>query len=183
LNARPKDRILPVGKLPNDLLARLLRRYIRLDRRVAVGPAIGEDAAAIRLPDRYLIAKTDPITFVTDDIGFYALHINANDLVTMGAVPRWFLVTLLLPEGKTTPALVERIFGLQPMGLIASGALLLSVHPKDSRKILERLHQNGIKASAIGKVVQRRNRVLLRKEGRWAPLPRFKRDEIARLFG
>jgi hydrogenase expression/formation protein HypE len=90
--------ILPVGKLPAVLLRSLLARFPgHRDSRVAVGPGIGLDAAAIDINRHYLIAKTDPITFVTEEIGTYALTINANDLATMGATPRWFLTTLLLP--------------------------------------------------------------------------------------
>jgi len=100
----------PVGKLPAEVLARLLERYRLEDERVIVGARIGEDAAVIDMGERYLVVKTDPITFATDHIGWYAVCINANDLVTMGATPRWFLATLLLPEGKTDEALAEGIF-------------------------------------------------------------------------
>jgi hydrogenase expression/formation protein HypE len=337
----PKNRILPVGKLPSHLLGRLLNRYASKDHRVVVGAAIGEDATAIRFSDRYLIAKTDPITFVTDDIGLYAIHINANDLATMGATPRWFLVTLLFPEKKTSETLVEKIFRqlsracetlgislcgghteitygidrpivigqmlgevrknrlirtsgakigdellltkgiaiegtsiiarsfqdiiaerfgkrfvqrcrrfvfnpgisvlqdafiasrsgrvhamhdptegglssglyelaqaaevglsidndripilpetqkicdtfhLNPLGLIASGTLLLSVHTDDGQRILNKLHRRGIPATCIGKVVSRKRGVLLKTHDRWALFPKFDRDEITRLF-
>jgi len=47
------------------------------------------------------VAKTDPITFATELIGWYAVHINANDIATMGVKPRWFLATILLPEQAT----------------------------------------------------------------------------------
>ncbi len=77
---------------------------------MVVGPGIGLDAAAIRFGGRVLVAKTDPITFVADEIGTYALAINANDVATTGATPRWFLATLLLPPGSTTPATVTRLF-------------------------------------------------------------------------
>jgi hydrogenase maturation factor len=77
---------------------------------VVVGPGIGLDAAAIRMGRRVLVAKTDPITFVSEEIGSYALMINANDLATMGAVPRWFLATVLLPPGRTSAASVARLF-------------------------------------------------------------------------
>ena len=33
---------------------------------------------------------SDPITFATDAIGRYAVAVNANDMATSGAVPRWF---------------------------------------------------------------------------------------------
>jgi hydrogenase expression/formation protein HypE len=107
-------RVLPTGKLSPTLLRRLLKRLGRSgpsrDSRLIVGPGIGLDAAAIDLGDRYLVAKTDPITFVADEIGVYALTINANDLATMGARPRWFLATLLLPAGSTTKTQISRIF-------------------------------------------------------------------------
>ena len=73
-------------------------------------PGIGRDAAVISFPDRYLVAKTDPITFATDQIGWYAVQVNANDIAAMGGKPLWFLATLLLPEGKTGFAEVEAIF-------------------------------------------------------------------------
>jgi len=101
---------LPVGKLRADVLERLFEKFAPGDARVVVGPKIGEDAAVIEMGDRYLVATTDPITFATDEIGWYALQVNANDLAVRGARPRWFLATLLLPERATTDALVEQIF-------------------------------------------------------------------------
>jgi hydrogenase expression/formation protein HypE len=102
---------LPVGKLPSALLAELLRKHVTPDDRVIVGPRVGEDAAVLDLGDRYLVATTDPITFVTDDLGWYAVVVNANDVAVRGATPRWFLATLLLPEGGATDASVESLFG------------------------------------------------------------------------
>jgi hydrogenase expression/formation protein HypE len=97
------------GKLPPDLLAELLRGLAVDDPRVIVGPGVGEDAAALDFGDRLLLAKTDPITFATDLIGWYAVNVNANDIACMGGTPRWFLGTLLLPE-TTTEEEVAGIF-------------------------------------------------------------------------
>ena len=102
--------VLPVGKLPPALLARLLEQYTISNDRVAVGPRIGEDTTAVDFGDRYLLAKTDPITFVAEDIGYYAINVNANDIACSGGEPKWFLATVLLPEGKTDESLVERLF-------------------------------------------------------------------------
>jgi hydrogenase maturation factor len=89
----------------------LLARFARSrDPRVVVGAGIGLDAAAIRLDGRLLVAKTDPITFVADEIGTYALLINANDLAAMGATPKWFLATVLLPAHSTTATRVASLF-------------------------------------------------------------------------
>lgn len=101
---------LPTGKLPPELLADLLNRHVAPDPLVLAGPGIGIDAAILDLGDRCLVAKTDPITYAADRIGWYAVHINANDVACCGARPRWFLVTVLLPEGETTGQLAESIF-------------------------------------------------------------------------
>lgn len=103
------DAVLPTGKLPLELLVELLRSCPAQDPRVVVGARAGEDAAIIDWGDRFLVAKSDPITFATERIGWYAVHVNANDVATRGARPRWLLVTLLLPEGKATFALARSI--------------------------------------------------------------------------
>jgi hydrogenase expression/formation protein HypE len=101
---------LPVGKLRAELLERLIGKFAPSHPRVVVGPRVGEDAAVLDMGDRYLVATTDPITFATDEMGWYALCVNANDLAVRGARPLWFLATLLLPEGGTSEARAERLF-------------------------------------------------------------------------
>ncbi len=330
----------PLGKLPPEHLAHLLARHARSDARVVLGPGVGRDAAVISFDDRYIVAKTDPITFATDEIGWYAVHVNANDVACTGAAPRWFLATLLLPEGQTTPMLADAIFdqiaaacgeldvtlvgghteithgldrpivvgcmlgevspdrlvrpdgaqpgdallitkgiavegtaiiaregvnglsglngsflgrcrgflhdpgisvvreanlataagevhamhdptegglatglwelaeaaqvglevdeiaipvlpetealcarlGLDPLGLIASGALLLAIAPGDADAILAALKRAGIRAAQIGHVVEREHGLTLQGHRGKRPLPRFEHDEIARLF-
>ncbi len=110
MKAPSRDRRLHPGKLPIPLLNRLLKRYTGGGERVVIGPSVGIDAAAIDFGDRFLLAKTDPITFVAEDIGAYAVHVNANDIAVMGGIPKWFLVTVLLPEGQATSKMVEAIF-------------------------------------------------------------------------
>jgi len=119
---------LPVGKLNPELLRTLLERYSHTDERVVLGAGIGEDAAVIDMGDRYLVAKSDPITFATDEIGWYAVCVNANDLATCGAVPRWFLATLLLPDAGATEELVERIFSQLSSACQALGVSLVGGH-------------------------------------------------------
>jgi hydrogenase maturation factor len=101
---------LKTGKLPPRLLESLLREVPVTDPRVVLGPRLGEDAALIDLGDRYLAAKTDPITFATELIGWYVVQVNCNDLAVMGATPRWLMATLLFPEGIRQER-VEQIFG------------------------------------------------------------------------
>ena len=106
------DAGLQTGKLPQRLLAELLGAIEGVDPRVALGPKVGEDAALIDMGDRYLVAKSDPVTFATDELGAYLVQVNANDIAVMGATPRWLLATLLLPEGaraETARAIFEQV--------------------------------------------------------------------------
>lgn len=92
------------GKLPNSLLKQMLAGLRPADPRVLVGPGVGEDAAHISFGGSTLIAKADPVTFATDLIGWYAVNVNANDVAASGGTPRWFLATVLLPEGEDSDA-------------------------------------------------------------------------------
>lgn len=101
------------GKLPADLLAGLLAELPIRHPQLLVGPAVGEDAAVIDFAPHsatLLVAKSDPITFATDEIGHYAVNVCANDLAVTGATPRFYLPTLLLPAGAANVELVGHIF-------------------------------------------------------------------------
>ncbi len=93
-----------------------------------VRPGIGRDATVISFPEKYLVAKTDPITFATDEIGWYAVHVNANDVAAMGGTPRWFLAALLLPEGKNNARAAETIFAQIARACRQVGAVLCGGH-------------------------------------------------------
>jgi hydrogenase expression/formation protein HypE len=101
---------LPVGKLPPDILDKQLKQAPIYDSRIRLGPGLGLDCAVIDYGGRYLVFKTDPITFAIDQIGWYAVQVNVNDIATSGALPRWMLLSVLLPESKTSSELVEAVF-------------------------------------------------------------------------
>ncbi len=98
-----------VGKFPTAMLERLLSKVAIADPRVLVGPKIGEDAAVIDMGNRLLVAKSDPVTFAADSIGWYAVQVNANDVACTGGVPRGFLATLLVPPQFSEDE-AERVF-------------------------------------------------------------------------
>ena len=116
-----------LGKFPPELLARLLNSAQPTDPRVIVGPGVGEDAAALDFGDRLLIAKSDPVTFATDRAGWYAVQVCANDVACTGAVPRWFLATLLVPQWFT-PEDAERLFNDVLSACRALGVSLIGGH-------------------------------------------------------
>jgi hydrogenase expression/formation protein HypE len=100
---------LPIGKIDPEILAKFLICYTKKDEKVVIGAGIGEDAAVIDMGPVLLVAKTDPITHVTSEIGRYAVHINANDIAAMGGTPKWYLATILVPKGSKADD-VEFIF-------------------------------------------------------------------------
>ena len=94
------DEHLRSGKLHPDLLKKFLSGLRTAEKRVLLGPNVGEDSAFISFGSSTLIAKSDPITFATDRIGWYVIQVNANDIAASGGTPKWFLSTLLLPENE-----------------------------------------------------------------------------------
>jgi hydrogenase maturation factor len=120
------DRPIAPGKVPAEVLERLLRRFGAAGD-VRLGPAIGEDACAIDVGGEVLVAAADPITLTDGDIGRYAVVVNANDVAVMGAQPRWFLATCLFPTG-TTAHDVETTFADLHAALVDVGATLVGGH-------------------------------------------------------
>lgn len=104
---------IPSGKLPLNLLEKVLKKYSILDPSVILGPRVGEDAAVVdpgKESKHYWVLTSDPITFTTDEIGYYGVVVNTNDIATRGAIPRWFLATLLFPEEGSDQKIIHKIF-------------------------------------------------------------------------
>jgi len=101
------ERPLAEGKLPTDLLERLLRHTSR-SAGLSVGPEPGEDAA-VAPGAGTLVITADPITFADERIGAYTVAVNSNDIVAMGGTPMYLTTTILLAPGTTEEAL-EHIF-------------------------------------------------------------------------
>ena len=123
-----------LGKFNPELLHRLLSKAEINDPRVLLGPKVGEDAALLDYGDRVLVAKTDPVTFATDSIGWYAVHVNANDVACTGATPLWFMATLLIPEAMTEKE-AEDIFDQVLEACSSLGVSLVGGHSEVTRGI------------------------------------------------
>ncbi len=90
------------GKVPPEILQNIVFSKLgRMDSDVLLGPSLGEDAAVIKIGDQVVVAATDPITGSIEDVGWLAVHVNANDIATFGVSPRWFLASIMLPVGFT----------------------------------------------------------------------------------
>jgi hydrogenase maturation factor len=90
-------------------------------------------------------------------------------------------------EGNQIPILEEtallcRIYGLDPLGTIASGALLMAVPAEEALRIQQALQVNDIACAAIGRIVPPSEGVLFDDGSMVQPLPQFISDEITKLF-
>ena len=89
----------------------------------------------------------------------------------------------LAVERESIPVLPEcavlcREFGLDPLGVIASGALLAAVDPDSPAGWREAVAAEGVACAVIGRVTEAGQGVRFAD----GPVPVFERDEIARLF-
>lgn len=184
---------LPVGKLPPDLLQRLIEQYrTPPDPTVTVVPAIGHDAAAIEVGEHTLVVKSDPITFATAGAADYLVAINANDVACLGGRPRWLTVVALLPEGRATVANVETIFADLQTACVSLGISVIGGHTEVTigldRPILVGTMLGTVAAGRLIKPGEAKvgDAILLTKavgiEGT-ALLAREKRDELLPVMG
>lgn len=124
----PQEKTLPAGKIPKDVLSRLVFTCLGVPSdRVLKGPKIGEDAALLDMGDKVLIAKANPITGAENKIGWLAVHINANDVAARGAKPLWYLSIILLPVGAPE-SLLETIMKEQHDACCELGISIVGGH-------------------------------------------------------
>jgi hydrogenase expression/formation protein HypE len=96
------------GKVPPEILQKIVFTKLGIsDSDILLGPSLGEDASVIRIGDNVIIVATDPITGSISDVGWLAVHVNANDIATFGVRPRWFLASIMLPKDSTPEQLGE----------------------------------------------------------------------------
>lgn len=91
--------------------------------------------------------------------------------VMMDSVP-------ILPETR----LICEHLGLDPMGLLSSGALLVAVTPDSRIAIEEAATRSRIPIAHIGRLLPQSEGIRAIREGRTTPLPRFDADEVTRVL-
>jgi len=73
------------------------------------------------------------------------------------------------------------VLGLDPLGLIGSGSLLISCSPADAGPLTEAIAAAGIEVTDIGEVLGRGEGIDASREGGRGEWPLFARDEVSRL--
>jgi len=97
------------GKVPAEILQKIVFKHLGKRRSdVILGPAVGEDAAILKVGEEVLVTATDPVTGAEEWLGWLAVNVSSNDVATCGVQPLWFSSCILLPEGSDGE-LVERI--------------------------------------------------------------------------
>ena len=99
--SKPEATVAEIGEFP--LIERLRRLVPAAGPGVIVG--IGDDAAVVELSERALATcdvQVEGVHFTREmctpaDIGWRALAVNLSDIAAMGGIPRYALVSLLLP--------------------------------------------------------------------------------------
>jgi hydrogenase expression/formation protein HypE len=132
------------GKLPPAVLDRLLRHTAPAGPEVLVGAAAGEDAAVVRGGGR-LVVTADPITFTEENIGYYAVAVNCNDVVAMGGSPRYLITTLLLPP-RFPSSRLSAVFREIQSAAATAGVLWIGGHTEVTSAVTRVV----ISAQAIG---------------------------------
>lgn len=95
------------GKIPLNLLEKYLKVLPLTSDKVKIKPGPGADSSVIDAGDYYIVISQDPITFTEKEIGYYAVMVNINDILCMGAKPEFFLFTLLVPKGLSSEKISE----------------------------------------------------------------------------
>ncbi len=126
---------LPLGKVPIEILRRILK-YANTDKSVIVGPGVGIDAAIISVEKKIIASACDPITGASKDIGWLSVHVNANDIASVAADPRWYVVVLLFPKNATEEQIYEVMDGIKK-GLVEVGASLVAGHTELTDKVTD----------------------------------------------
>lgn len=160
---------LAAGKLPNDLLDGYIRGLAPGDPSLLVPPGVGQDVAALDLQGaEVMVAHGDPITLGGSKLGRSAVLVNANDIATSGARPRWMLATVLLPPGTTPSEALATLADLAAAAaeqnvVVAGGHTEIStavVRPVVSLTMLGTLPRAGLRDKGS---VHPRDRVVLTK--------------------
>jgi hydrogenase maturation factor len=82
----------------------------------------------------------------------------------------------VLPE---TQAIAEAL-QLDPLGMLASGALLIAARPEEVGGVVRQIQRDGILARIVGRLTDDPDELVVIRDGQRLPLPDFAQDEVAR---
>lgn len=194
--ASPEDLIVPGQAQPGDIL--LLTKALAIEGTALLANECGDELRAL-IGDNAVEAaasllRQPGISIVRDAAlargagGVTALHdptegglatalrelavaSDAGVTISREAIP-------ILPE---THAVAEAL-QLDPLGILASGSLLIAARPESVPAIVREVSASGIPVTAIGMLTEDPSEIAMTSNGKVESLPEFAVDEVARLF-
>ena len=183
-SARTGDRVLLTKALAIEgaaLLAEELGERLR-----ALGMSADELAAAHALQTRASVVPE--ATLAREFAGVRAMHdVTEGGLATAlrelaAATGHGVLVHLERVPVSPETGRICALLGADPLGLIASGSLLICCDPAEAAALAEKLAAAGIPVTGIGELTEEGAGVVALQRDRPAPWPSFVTDEAARLL-
>lgn len=90
-------------------------------------------------------------------------------------------------DAEAIPVLAEtravaNALGVDPLGMLASGSLLIAARPEGVPRVLQDIQTAGIPVHVVGRLTDDPRQASLMSDGERRPLPEFAVDEVARLM-
>jgi len=156
-----------------EVVARHGRETARKSQNFLLDPGISVVREAALARDFPVHAMHDPTEGgVATGIREICTASKSGALVEAGAIE-------VLPQ---TEALCQQ-FGIDPLGAISSGALLLTLPPEAASHLVREYTGAGTQAAIIGEILPAEAGLQMREaDGNMIPLPEFVTDEITKLY-
>jgi hydrogenase maturation factor len=181
--AQPGDRLLMTKEIALEGSA-LLAKERRAELRTAMSE--GEIDAAVDLIHDPGLSVVDDARLVLRHGGITALHdptegglaTGARELATSAGVG----VRIALESVPIHPATeaIAAEFDLNPLGMLASGTLLIAAQPDRVASLIATGRREGLRITEIGQVTSASEGLSLLRAGRSEPLTEFATDEVSR---
>lgn len=183
--ARPRDILLLTKGIAIEGTA-LLARERAEELRVRIGEVMVRDAAGLlQAPGISVVLEAET---ALRSGGVTALH-DPTEGGFATAVRELAMVsgTGVEVDGNSVPILPETIaiaeaLGLDPLGMLASGSLLIAAHPAAVSRIVQNVEKAGVPISVVGKLTDEPSDSWLVVDRERRQLPEFAVDEVARLL-
>jgi hydrogenase maturation factor len=183
--AKPGDVILLTKALAIEGTA-LLARELAPELEAELGPDALQEAAALLVDPGISVVKDAELARVAG--GVTALHDpTEGGLATAVSELAAVSGTGVEIDGDAVPILpatraVADALGLDPLGMLASGSLLVAARAEDAPHLIRAFERGGTRVTAIGRLTDDPDEATLIVDGEHQPLPSFAVDEVARIL-
>jgi hydrogenase expression/formation protein HypE len=195
-DASPSELLRPGQAQPGDVLlvtkglaiegTALLARELGDELRELIGDELVRDAARLMNQPGISVVAEAEIARRTGHVT--ALH-DPTEGGLASAVRELAIVsgTGVEIDGEAVPILAETravaaALGIDPLGMLASGSLLIATRPDGAPSIVHEIEAAGIPVSVIGRLTNDSEEASITSGGEKRPLPEFAVDEVARLL-